>query len=137
MLYSSKKRVLMCCSSFRILLLFAFVVISFFLNNFFSSIPVILWYLVSINIFTFFLFIIDKIYALKNRPRVTEITLYFLSLAGGIFGAFIAMIAVKHKLKKSGFLYLEILILITWTISIYFIITNLEQIQYTLGQLTK
>lgn len=125
----------MCCGSFRMLMMFSFVFLSFIFNNFFPYIPVILWYLISINIFTFLLFAIDKYYALKNRKRVAEVTLYFLSLAGGIFGAFVAMLLVRHKLKKNGFFYIQIAILITWTIAIYLILNNLEAIQLALKEL--
>ncbi|DAB31177.1 MAG TPA: hypothetical protein CFH79_10450 [Sulfurospirillum sp. UBA11407] len=127
----------MCCNSFRILILFAFVIIAFFSNNFFPSVPVVLWYLISLNIFTFFLFVIDKIYALKEKRRVSEITLYFLSFAGGVFGAFIGMILARHKLKKNGFLTIEFFILILWIVCIYFIANNLEAIQIALKELFK
>jgi uncharacterized membrane protein YsdA (DUF1294 family) len=89
------------------------------------------------NIFTFFLFIIDKFYALKNRQRVSESTLYFLSLGGGVFGAFIAMLATKHKLQKSTFYFIQVAILLAWIIGIYIVLSNLEQIQYALGKLSQ
>lgn len=127
----------MCCNGFRMLVLFTFVVISFILNNFFDSIPVILWYIVSINIFTFFLFLIDKFHAIKERKRVPEFTLYFLSFAGGIFGAFTAMLITRHKLQKNGFLYMQIAILIVWVFAIYFVLHNLDAIQTALRELTK
>lgn len=127
----------MCCSTYRILILFTFVVIAFFMNNFFPSVPVVLWYLVSINIFTFLLFIIDKYYALKNRARVPEVILYFISFAGGIFGAFLAMLISKHKTSKNGFFYFQLAILMLWSFAIHFVIANIEAIQLALKELTK
>lgn len=127
----------MCCNNFRILLLFVFVSISFVFNNYIPSIPVVLWYFFSINVFTLFLFSIDKYYALKNRKRVSEASLHFLSLAGGIFGAILAMIGMRHKLQKERFLYIQLLILFFWLISVYLVIANLEQIQNALAILVK
>lgn len=127
----------MCCNGLKILVLFSFVVTAFFANGFFPSLPVILWYLILLNIFTFFLFIIDKYYALHERQRVSEVTLYFLSIAGGIFGAFLGMLLVRHKIKKNGFLLIQILILIFWTITIYEVLTHLDILIEALKELTK
>ena len=126
----------MCCNGFRIILMFSLAVFSFILNNFYPTIPVILWYLISINLFTFLLFSIDKYYSLKKRKRVSEINLHFFSLAGGIFGALIAMVVVKHKIRKKIFLSIQIIITIIWIISIYYILTNLETIQNALQSLS-
>ena len=126
----------MCCNGFRIILMFSLAVISFVLNDFYPTIPVILWYLISINLFTFLLFSIDKYYSVKKRKRVPEISLHFFSLAGGIFGALIAMVVVKHKIRKKIFLSIQIIIAIIWVISIYYILTNLETIQNALQSLS-
>jgi len=127
----------MCCNSYKILVLFTFVFISYLLNGVIPSIPVILWYLFCINIFTFLLFIIDKFHALKNRKRVPEVSLYFLSLGGGIFGALLSMLLTKHKLKKSGFLYIQVAIFVAWVTAIFLVLSNLQSIQEALGQLFK
>ncbi|HIP30172.1 MAG TPA: DUF1294 domain-containing protein [Sulfurospirillum arcachonense] len=119
----------MCCNGFRIILMFSLAVLSFTLNSFMPNIPVILWYLVSINIFTFLLFGIDKYYSLKERSRVPEISLHFFSIAGGIFGALIAMLAFKHKIRKKLFLSTQGVITIIWIVAIYYVLTHLEAIQ--------
>ncbi len=126
----------MCCNGFRIILMFSLAVLSFTLNNFMPTIPVILWYIMTINIFTFILFIIDKIYALKNRKRVPELSLHFFSIAGGVFGALIAIIATKHKIRKKVFLSIQELIAIIWILCIYYVLKNLEAIQQTLQSLS-
>jgi uncharacterized membrane protein YsdA (DUF1294 family) len=100
------------------------------------TIPVIVWYLLSINIFTFLLLVIDKIYSLKERKRVPEISLHFFSIAGGIFGALIAMIIARHKIRKKLFLSIQGIIAIIWIISIYYVLTNLETIQNALQSLS-
>jgi uncharacterized membrane protein YsdA (DUF1294 family) len=109
------------------------VIIAFTLNSFIPTIPVIIWYLVSINIFTFFVFTIDKYNSTKERKRVPELSLHFFSFAGGIFGAFISMLVTKHKIRKKLFLAIQTTILILWVFSIYYVITNLEVIQKALN----
>ena len=126
----------MCCNGFRIILMFTLAVLSFILNSFIPSIPVIIWYMFSINIFTFLLFGIDKYYSLKDRNRVPEMSLYFFSIAGGVFGALISMFAFKHKIRKKLFLSLQSFIAIIWIISIYYVLTHLEAIQKALQGLS-
>ncbi len=126
----------MCCNGFRIILMFSLAILSFTLNSFMPTIPVIVWYLLSINIFTFLLLVIDKIYSLKERKRVPEISLHFFSIAGGIFGALIAMIIARHKIRKKLFLSIQGIIAIIWIISIYYVLTNLETIQNALQSLS-
>ncbi|WP_024954150.1 DUF1294 domain-containing protein [Sulfurospirillum arcachonense] len=127
----------MCCNGFRIILMFSLAALSFVFNSFIPSIPVIVWYLVSINIFTFLLFIIDKYHSIKERKRVRELSLHFFSIAGGFIGAFLAMILVKHKLRKKVFLLWQSIISIIWIICIIYVINNLEIIQNTLQSLSK
>ncbi|MBL0687610.1 MAG: DUF1294 domain-containing protein [Sulfurospirillum sp.] len=119
----------MCCNGFRIVLMLLLVVSSFLLNSFMPIMPVVFWYFASINIFTFLLFVIDKYNSSKERARVPEISLYFFSIAGGIFGALFAIIITKHKIRKKIFLMWQSLILLIWLISIYYLLTHLEAIQ--------
>lgn len=124
-----KKRVLMCCNGFRIILLFSFAALSFTFNSFMPTIPVILWYFVSINIFSFLLFIIDKIYAIKDRTRVPESNLHFFTFAGGFIGSFLAMLIARHKIRKKSFILIQSSIAVLWIIAIYYISINIESIQ--------
>lgn len=119
----------MCCNGFRIILMFSLAGLSFMLNSFMPSIPVILWYLASINFFTFLLFIIDKYHSTKERKRVPEMSLHFFSIAGGIFGALVAMLIVRHKIRKKLFLSTQGVITIIWIVAIYYVLTHLEAIQ--------
>jgi len=123
----------MCCNGFRILLMFSFAAIAFVLNNYFATIPVIVWYLVSINIFTFFLTLIDKYHAIKERKRVPEFNLYFFSFAGGFLGLILGMIIAKHKTSKKLFMFIQAIIAIFWLVAIYYILTHLEAIQRALS----
>jgi len=126
----------LCCNGFRIILMFSFASLSFMLNNFLPSIPVILWYLVSINLFTFLLFAIDKYHSIKDKKRVPEMSLHFFSIAGGVFGALIAMIITKHKIRKKLFLFIQSIITIIWIGSIFYILNNLKTLLNALQSLT-
>lgn len=61
-------------------------------------------YLVSygiiMNIFSFFLFAIDKHKARRNRFRISERFLLLVTFLGGGLGAFLAMHSIHHKTKK-------------------------------------
>lgn len=60
-------------------------------------------YLISINIITLILCAIDKEKAKRNKYRIPEKILLFLSLIGGCFGMLIGMKLVHHKTKKLKF----------------------------------
>ncbi|MCD6191420.1 MAG: DUF1294 domain-containing protein [Sulfurimonas sp.] len=61
-------------------------------------------YLISINLIAFILYAYDKFQSLKstkNIQRVSEKKLLFTTLLGGTVGSILAMIILRHKLKKS------------------------------------
>jgi uncharacterized membrane protein YsdA (DUF1294 family) len=81
-----------------------------------------LYYLLLINIVTFFLYIYDKYQAIKKAPRVSERKLHLYTLLGGVVGATFAMLFARHKIQKKSFMlryYFIVLIWIVW-LSIYF-----------------
>lgn len=55
------------------------------------------------NLFTFFLFYVDKRRAIKNKSRISERTLLVLSFIGGGIGAWIGMRWFRHKTQKLKF----------------------------------
>ncbi len=118
----------MYCNSFRILIMFLFTFGAFALNTFMPSIPVIVWYFGSINIFSFILFGIDKLNSTKDRKRVPELTFHFFSLIGGVVGILLGVMVFKHKLGSRNFLLIEIGVLLMWCVTIYFIISNITAI---------
>lgn len=72
----------------------------------------LIFYLIAINIVTFFTFAADKSIAKRNANtketktsmrRVPESTLLILSLAGGSYGGAMAMLLRHHKLSKPLF----------------------------------
>ncbi|MCP5079040.1 MAG: DUF1294 domain-containing protein, partial [Psychromonas sp.] len=62
------------------------------------------YYLLFINIVTFFVYAFDKSEARKGNWRVKELTLHLLSLVGGWWGALIAQQFLRHKSIKRSFL---------------------------------
>lgn len=118
----------MCCNSFRILILFLFTFASFAFNVFIPSIPVIVWYFGSINIFTFILFGIDKLNSIKDRKRVPELSFHFFSFVGGVIGLLLGVLIFRHKLRNKYFLLIQFGILLLWLIALFFISANIEAI---------
>lgn len=68
--------------------------------------------LVVMNLFTFFVYGIDKWKARKNKWRVSEKTLLLLALCGGSLGAVLGMYLFHHKTKHWKFKILVPLFLI-------------------------
>lgn len=132
---SHKERGTMCCNGFRIILMFTMVVIAFSLNIYIPALPVVLWYLIAINSFTFLLFGVDKYYALKNRSRLEEKSFHFFAIAGGFLGLTLGMAIFRHKIHSKGFIAIELLISLIWLLSIYLVINNLPALQEALGKL--
>lgn len=60
-------------------------------------------YLIIINILSFSLMGIDKYKAITNKWRISEYTLFGLSLLGGSLGTLIGMFIFNHKTKKNSF----------------------------------
>ena len=79
------------------------------------------YYLLIINIFTFFLFWTDKKKAQAHRWRISELTLILFSFLGGSLGALLGMYLFRHKTKKLKFLILVPVSLVFDIIAIYYI----------------
>ncbi len=63
----------------------------------------ILYYLLVINILTFFFMYIDKRKAIKGRWRISERKLYFLTFVGGSVAMLVSMSLFRHKVSKNSF----------------------------------
>lgn len=78
------------------------------------------YYLILINIIGFILILVDKIKACKNKWRIKENTLIFISIIGGSIGELISMLIFHHKTKKNKFIiFIPLLILIQIIIYLY------------------
>ena len=63
----------------------------------------ILFWLIVINLLSFFLFGRDKTLAKKRKRRIPERILWTVSLFGGGTGAFLGMHIFRHKTKHLSF----------------------------------
>ena len=66
---------------------------------------IILYYLLAVNIATFFLYGIDKYKAKKNQRRISEATLLTMAAIGGSIGAWAGMRLWHHKTMHKKFKY--------------------------------
>jgi len=61
----------------------------------------IIWiYVLLINVWTFYVFGIDKRRALRNKWRIPEKNLFLFSLLGGAAGGLLGMLMFRHKIRK-------------------------------------
>lgn len=88
-------------------------VISDFIGNCFSKIPLILiLYFIAVNIVSMSMFYIDKKRAVRHQWRISEATLLTSAFVGGSFGAAAGMKMFRHKTKHPKFYILVPLFMI-------------------------
>ena len=84
---------------------------------------IVLYYLLTINIFTMYTFFLDKSKAKNHKWRIKERTLFLLSIMGGSLGAQLGMKLFKHKTKHWYFKYgIPAILVIQIALMIYLII---------------
>lgn len=62
------------------------------------------YYLLAINIAAAIICFVDKHLAKKQKWRISEKTLFFISALGGSIGMYLAMKLVRHKTKHKRFM---------------------------------
>ena len=88
---------------------------------------IILYYLLAVNIATFFLYGIDKYKAKKNQWRISEATLLTMAAIGGSIGAWAGMRLWHHKTMHKKFKYGITLIIIMQVALAVYLLTNFER----------
>ena len=87
---------------------------------------IILYYLLAVNIATFFLYGIDKYKARKGRWRISEATLLMMAVIGGSIGAWSGMRLWHHKTMHKKFKYgIPIIIILQVALAVY-LLTNID-----------
>ena len=87
---------------------------------------IILYYLLAVNIATFFLYGIDKYKARKGRWRISEATLLMMAFIGGSIGAWSGMRLWHHKTMHKKFKYgIPIIIILQVALAVY-LLTNID-----------
>jgi len=75
---------------------------------------VILAYFIFINVVAFIVYWIDKLLAKSSKRRISENELHTFALLGGFLGATLSMYIFRHKVSKSSFLIVHIVIILLW-----------------------
>ncbi|WP_308007173.1 DUF1294 domain-containing protein [uncultured Prevotella sp.] len=79
-----------------------------------------MYYLLVINIVSFFLYCIDKYKAKKGRWRISEATLLMMAVIGGSIGAWAGMRLWHHKTMHKKFKYgIPIIIILQVCLVVY------------------
>lgn len=80
-------------------------------------------YLIFISIITFIVYAVDKKRSKKsNKNRIPEKVLLLLSILGGAYGGYLAMIIKHHKTKHWYFVIINILGIVGYSILIYYLL---------------
>lgn len=69
-------------------------------------------YLITINLLSFILTVLDKLLAINKKQRISEFHLLILSFFGGSIGTLLGMFISRHKIRKLKFIILVPLSLI-------------------------
>lgn len=78
-------------------------------------------YLIIINCIGFICMFLDKRFARMNQYRISERTLFSISIIGGILGVIFGMYCFRHKTKKLYFVIgLPIILIIQIIFWVYF-----------------
>lgn len=76
--------------------------------------------LTSLNFYCLLMMLTDKVLAIKNKHRISEKSIFSLSILGGSLGSYLGMFLFHHKTNKKSFKnILPILILIHIIIYIF------------------
>ena len=79
-----------------------------------------IWYLLVINILAFFVYGVDKYLAVKGKYRISEYSLFILSVFGGGIGSILGMRVFHHKTRKILFWIVNILTLLVWFLILFY-----------------
>jgi len=79
----------------------------------------VLFYLVVVNVVTFFIYGIDKRKAMHGKWRISEISLFSWAVIGGSIGAWMGMYLWHHKTCHKKFTYGIPLLLIVQIVLAY------------------
>ena len=91
----------------------------------------ILYYLIAINIITFFIYGIDKLKAKKGKWRIPESTLLLLAIICGSIGAWLGIKFWHHKTLHKKFKYgIPLIVIAQIAIAVYIFRENIQAYIY-------
>jgi uncharacterized membrane protein YsdA (DUF1294 family) len=85
--------------------------------------PLLAW-LIVINVVTAAAYAYDKLAAPRGGRRVRERTLWLLCLAGGVLGAWIVFLGLRHKTLHRSFWAVQSIASVVWVIVIVVVVTT-------------
>lgn len=79
-------------------------------------------YLLLINAISFIVAVTDKIKALRNKWRISELSLFLLAIFGGSVGLLLGLLLCNHKTRKKKFMIgIPVIIIIQVVLSALFL----------------
>lgn len=85
--------------------------------------PLLVW-LIVINVITASAYAYDKLAAPRGGRRIRERTLWILCLLGGVLGAWIVFLAMRHKTLHQSFWVVQSSASILWVVLIVALVTR-------------
>jgi uncharacterized membrane protein YsdA (DUF1294 family) len=77
---------------------------------------ILLWWLAGINAVTAAAYAYDKLAAPRGGRRVRERTLWLLCAAGGVIGAWIVFLGMRHKTRHRSFWAVQSVATVAWAV---------------------
>jgi uncharacterized membrane protein YsdA (DUF1294 family) len=74
------------------------------------------WWLLAINLVTAAAYAYDKVAAPRGGRRIRERTLWLLCLAGGVGGAWLVFLGLRHKTLHRSFWLVQALATVLWVV---------------------
>ena len=90
-----------------------------------NYIYILIGYIIIINIISFFIMLYDKKQAIYNNFRISEKTIFIVSLLLGGIGTYVGMYVFRHKTKHLKFTIGIPIVIILNIISIFYIFNYL------------
>lgn len=81
--------------------------------------PLLLIFIVILNIISMILFGVDKLKSMRGGWRIQELRLLFIALIGP-FGAYLGMLLFRHKTRKAKFLLVPMFMFIQLYLMLHF-----------------
>ena len=79
-----------------------------------TPLRLVLAWLVAVNVATAAAYAYDKLAAQRGRRRIRERTLWILCLAGGVGGAWLVFVGMRHKTLHRSFWAVQSLATVLW-----------------------
>ena len=74
-----------------------------YIDKFDIMIRILIYYLLAVNVVTFWVYGVDKLKAKKGKWRIPESTLLLMAAVGGSVGAWLGMSLWRHKTQHKKF----------------------------------